>query len=39
MLSGPAAITGGLPGRSSYANSIETDAYGKKVKIDDLDKN
>ncbi|KAG5667756.1 hypothetical protein PVAND_015726 [Polypedilum vanderplanki] len=27
MLSGPAAITGQLPGRSSYANSIDTDVY------------
>lgn len=31
MLSGPAAITGQLPGRSSYANSIDTDAYGKII--------
>lgn len=30
MLSGPAAITGGLPGRSSYANNIDTDVYGEK---------
>lgn len=30
MLSGPAAITGGIPGRSSYANSIDTDVYGEK---------
>lgn len=29
MLSGPAAITGQLPGRSTYNNSIDTDAYGK----------
>jgi hypothetical protein len=27
MLSGPAAITGQLPGRSSYA--IDTEVYGK----------
>lgn len=30
MLSGPAAITGQLPGRTSYNNSIDTEAYGKK---------
>lgn len=29
MLSGPAAITGQLPGRASYNNSIDTDAYGE----------
>jgi hypothetical protein len=31
MLSGPAAITGQLPGRSSYNSSIDTEAYGKKL--------
>lgn len=30
MLSGPAAITGQLPGRSSYNNSVDVDAYGEK---------
>jgi hypothetical protein len=30
MLSGPAAITGQLPGRSSYNSSIDTEAYGEK---------
>lgn len=29
MLSGPAAVTGSLPGRSSYGNSIDCDVYGK----------
>lgn len=29
MLAGPAAITGQLPGRSNYNNSVDTDAYGK----------
>lgn len=29
MLSGPAAITGQLPGRSSYNNSVDTDVYGE----------
>lgn len=29
MLSGPAAITGQLPGRASYNNSVDTDAYGE----------
>ncbi|CAO1380370.1 unnamed protein product [Diamesa hyperborea] len=27
MLSGPAAVTGSLPGRSSYGNSIDCDVY------------
>lgn len=30
MLSGPAAITGQLPGRASYNNSVDTDVYGKE---------
>lgn len=33
MLSGPAAITGQLPGRSSYNSSVDTDVYGDKLLI------